>query len=277
MPELPEVETTCRGIRPHIQQQPLTAISVRQPKLRYPVPEATLAELQGQTLLNVSRRSKYILLDFSSQRLIVHLGMSGSLRIVTEDSSDNADWRKHDHWQLTFNRQVQLRYHDPRRFGFMVSSAPHAVHPFLAKLGVEPLSDDFTVAYLFTATRHKRTAIKQLIMNASVVVGVGNIYASESLFSAGIHPLRPAGSLSEPEAAKLHNAIQQIIRTAIEQGGTTLKDFVNPQGQPGYFAQQLAVYGKTGDTCLTCQQPIHKQVIAGRSSFFCPNCQPLNP
>lgn len=270
MPELPEVETTRRGITPHLSQKTLTHVDVRQPKLRYQVPESALQQLIGQDIQAISRRSKYLLLDFASHTLIIHLGMSGSLRIVTNAE----EWRKHDHWQLTFNNNIQLRYNDPRRFGFMVACASCTTHPLIVNLGVEPLSDAFTTDYLFAETSKRRIAIKSLIMNAKVVVGIGNIYASESLFAANIHPLRPANTLSVAEVDKLRQEIQRILQLAIQQGGTTLKDFINPEGQPGYFAQQLAVYGKSNDACPSCDTPIEKTVIAGRSSFFCPLCQP---
>lgn len=270
MPELPEVETTRRGITPYLTQQSLAAAEVRQAKLRYPVPETLLQQLCGDQLHAISRRSKYLLLDFTQHTLIVHLGMSGSLRVLTQEEA----WRQHDHWQLTFANHVQLRYNDPRRFGFMVSSSSNQTHPLIQHLGVEPLSDHFTVDYLLAETRQRKIPIKSLIMNAKVVVGIGNIYASEALFAANIHPLRPANTLNATEVARLHQSIQHILQRAIEQGGTTLKDFINPAGQPGYFAQQLNVYGKTNHHCLQCNTRIEKTIIAGRSSFFCPQCQP---
>jgi formamidopyrimidine-DNA glycosylase len=270
MPELPEVETTRRGILPHLSRKTLTAIDVRQPKLRYPIDQPSLLSLVGESLIGINRRAKYLLLHFAHQTLIIHLGMSGSLRLV----EPNSEWRKHDHWQLTFGEKA-LRYHDPRRFGFLLISESPQTHALISKLGVEPLSSEFNASYLFALCQRKRTPIKTLIMNQQIVVGIGNIYACEALFQAGIHPQQIANQLTITEIEKLSQAIVDQLTRAIRQGGSTLKDFINPDGNPGYFAQTLAVYGRAGKACPRCTTLIENIPIAGRSSFFCPKCQPL--
>lgn len=270
MPELPEVETTRRGLLPHLTQHTLTGTEVRQPRLRYPVDINALTSLIDTPLLAIGRRAKYLLLHFEAASLIIHLGMSGSLRITRPED----DWRKHDHWQLTFGQQA-LRYHDPRRFGFLLHTPDAAHHPLLTSLGPEPLSNAFTPEYLSRALARRRTPIKTRLMDSKVVVGIGNIYACEALFTAGIHPLRPAGSLNSTEIQKLHHAIVQILSRAIRQGGSTLRDFLRPDGQPGYFAQTLSVYGREGQPCPRCQHPVDNLKLGGRSSFYCPHCQPL--
>jgi formamidopyrimidine-DNA glycosylase len=270
MPELPEVETTRRGILPFITGKTLTGVSVSQPKLRYPVPEAALTALIGQTVIAVNRRAKYLLIHFAHTSIIIHLGMSGSLRLITP----NSDWRLHDHWQLCFGDQT-LRYHDPRRFGFILVSDTPKQHPLLSKLAPEPLGDDFTPDYLYQLCQRRRSPIKSLIMNNHNVVGVGNIYACESLFLARLHPLRIANTLSLAECQNLHRAIVDVLTRAIKEGGSTLRDFINPNGQPGYFAQTLHVYGREGKACPRCQTAIANLKQAGRSSFYCPSCQPI--
>lgn len=270
MPELPEVETTRRGILPFITGKCLKGVSVSQPKLRYPVPEAELNALVGQTVIAVNRRAKYLLIHFAQTSIIIHLGMSGSLRLVPL----NSDWRLHDHWQLCFGDQV-LRYHDPRRFGFILVSDTPKQHPLLNKLAPEPLSEDFTADYLYLLCQKRRSPIKTLIMNNQCVVGVGNIYACESLFLAHIHPQRIANTLSLTECTQLHHAIVDVLTRAIKVGGSTLRDFVNPNGQPGYFAQTLHVYGREGQPCHRCQTPVANLKLSGRSTFYCPNCQPM--
>lgn len=268
MPELPEVETTCRGIKPHIIGQTLTQVEVKQSKLRYPIPVTTLTNYVGTPLVNVTRRAKYLLLTFEQGTLLIHLGMSGSLRITDSTS----EWRKHDHWQLSFST-LALRYHDPRRFGFLLITPSLETHPLLSNLGVEPLSHDFTAHYLYEKLRAKKVAIKTALMSNQIVVGIGNIYACESLFLAKIHPQQPANKLTITEVEALHQHIQQTLKRAITQGGSTLKDFVNPDGQPGYFAQTLQVYGRAQQPCYTCGTPIQNIKLTGRSSFFCPECQ----
>lgn len=270
MPELPEVETTRRGITPHLDQQTLTQVMVRQAKLRYPVPVELISSLVGQTLASIKRRAKYLLLNFNQHTLIIHLGMSGSLRIL----DSNTEWRKHDHWQLDFG-SVALRYHDPRRFGFLIASEDVAHYALIAKLGPEPLSHRFTPDYLQAQLAKRKSPIKTCLMNNEIVVGIGNIYACESLFLAGIHPQTPSNQVTVTQISKLHAHIQATLTRAIEQGGSTLRDFVNPDGQPGYFAQTLFVYGRAEDGCNHCQTPIENLRIGQRSSYFCPQCQPL--
>lgn len=270
MPELPEVETTRRGITPHISGKRLSQAKVTQPKLRYPVPVDDILTLIGKPLIAINRRAKYLLLHFEQTTLIAHLGMSGSLRITTADS----DWRKHDHWQLVFD-DVALRYHDPRRFGFLISSNQPDTHPLLVKLGAEPLGTGFDLTSFKQNLKKRKSAIKTVIMNNEIVVGIGNIYACESLFLAGIHPARAANSLTDSEIEHLHQHIITILTRAITQGGSTLRDFVNPDGNPGYFAQTLSVYGRLGADCPICETHIQSIKQTGRSSFYCPNCQPI--
>ncbi len=270
MPELPEVETTRRGIAPHIDQQMLTHAIIRQAKLRYPIPVAQVNSLIGQALVSVERRAKYLLLKFNTSTLIIHLGMSGSLRIV----STEAEWRKHDHWQLEFG-SVWLRYHDPRRFGFLIVTDSLITHPLIDKLGPEPLSEAFSTHYFESQLANRKSPIKTSLMNNEIIVGIGNIYACESLFLAGIHPLTPSHQLTSHHINQLHKHIQATLTRAIEQGGSTLRDFVNPDGQPGYFAQTLNVYGRAKQPCHCCGTPIEKLAIAQRSSYYCPQCQPF--
>lgn len=268
MPELPEVETTRRGIAPHIEGKTVTGARVRQPRLRWPVPD--IAELlNGQRVRTVERRAKYLLLRFDHGCLIVHLGMSGSLRVLPTDSTP----RPHDHVDLLFGRHC-LRLHDPRRFGAVLwtDGDPHA-HTLLRSLGPEPLSDAFCGAYLQTRAQGRRVAIKSLLMDGKVVVGVGNIYASEALFLAGIHPARAAGRVSRTRLDRLVSAVKQVLDHAIGRGGTTLRDFVNESGEPGYFAQELFVYDRADQPCRTCGATIRTRRIGQRSSAYCPNCQ----
>jgi len=226
--------------------------------------------MQGATVSAVRRRAKYLLLDVPAGTAIVHLGMSGSLRIVTSDEP----LRKHDHVELLTTTGTVLRYHDPRRFGcWLWQDANAATHPLLEKLGPEPLDAAFDAEHLFAATRKRKVAIKVLIMNAAVVVGVGNIYASESLFMARIRPGRAAARLTRSEAERLTDAIKQVLTRSIEQGGTTLRDFVGSDGTPGYFAQQLLVYGRAGEPCRQCKAAIKQKVMGQRSTFWCSSCQ----
>ncbi len=269
MPELPEVETTCRGIAPHILNQCLHKLVLRQPRLRWPVAVELSRQLPGQVVLGVERRAKYLLLRMTKGTLLIHLGMSGSLRIVSATVAPG----RHDHFDLDFG-SCCLRFRDPRRFGALLwTTAPIEQHPLLAHLGPEPLSDFFNGKHLHDHSRGRRTAIKNFIMDGRVVVGVGNIYANESLFVSGIHPLRSAGHISMMRYARLAATIKEVLRSAIEQGGTTLRDFHNQDGNPGYFAQQLLVYGKAGQPCPNCGSSIRQQTIGQRSSFFCIRCQ----
>jgi len=273
MPELPEVETTKRGIEQHLTGQTIHHCVVRNHQLRWPVP-ALETLLPGLVINSVSRRAKYLLLQTSAGHLIIHLGMSGHLRILPSFASP----QKHDHIDLILDNGACLRYHDPRRFGaWLWTEDDPLTHDLLAKLAPEPLSDAFNTEYLYHAIHARQTAIKALIMNNHVVVGVGNIYANESLFLAGIHPLRPGKSLSYNHCGKLVLTIKQVLSAAIEQGGTTLKDFMSPSGKPGYFVQKLYVYDRSNQACLVCQTPIERAVHFQRASYFCPQCQPASP
>lgn len=270
MPELPEVETTCRGIAPHITGKRVKQVVIRQPRLRWPIPADLAQQLNGRKLLKVSRRGKYLLLSFHHGTLIIHLGMSGSLRILNPQSAV----QKHDHFDLQVSGGKLLRLRDPRRFGAVLwTDQPPSQHPLIAHLGPEPLQESFNTAYLHEQGQRRRLAIKQLIMDSKIVVGVGNIYASESLFKSAIHPTRPSNRISESRYSKLVEAIKQTLTSAIAQGGTTLRDFQQEDGNPGYFAQQLQVYGKTDQACPACGSPIRQKTIGQRSTFYCPKCQ----
>jgi len=270
MPELPEVETTCRGIAPHLLQQTISNVIVRQPKLRWPITKNLKKHLTGQTIEQVERRGKYILIATSAGTLIIHLGMSGSLRICDQSSPSE----KHDHFVLHLQSGQCLRLKDPRRFGAVLFTRNDpGTHKLLKDLGPEPLTRAFTGSTLFTQSRNKKVAIKQFIMNSKVVVGVGNIYASEALFLAGIHPQRVAGQISAERYQRLAKTIKQVLRAAIKQGGTTLRDFTGSDGTPGYFKQKLKVYGRATAPCPKCSRPI-KQITQGqRSTFYCTRCQ----
>jgi len=270
MPELPEVETTRRGITPYILDSVVERVAIRQPKLRWPVPEEIVEKLPGQPLQKLERRGKYLLFHFKTGTLIIHLGMSGSLRIL--DSEVQA--QKHDHFDLVFTQGVCLRLRDPRRFGAVLwTTEPITSHPLLRELGPEPLGDTFTGVYLHQRGHQRRIAIKNLIMDSKVVVGVGNIYANEALFRAGIHPTRPCNRISRQRYEQLAVQITEVLKQAIEQGGTTLRDFRQEDGRPGYFAQELRVYGKPHAPCPNCGNPIRHKTIGQRSSFYCPQCQ----
>lgn len=270
MPELPEVETSRRGIEPHLLNQTITEVLIRNPKLRWPIPKTLKKKLEGKTIQAINRRGKYILIKFDKGNLILHLGMSGSLRITDPETA----FRKHDHFALTISNNKQLRLHDPRRFGAALwQTGDPLKHKLLAKLGPEPLSEAFNTDYLYKTCRNRKASIKQHIMNSQIVVGVGNIYASEALFLAGIHPKRAAGRISKKRIEKLVASIKQILNASIKQGGTTLRDFLREDGQPGYFKQQLNVYGKKGEPCPECENLI-KQITQGqRSTYYCPYCQ----
>jgi formamidopyrimidine-DNA glycosylase len=269
MPELPEVETTMRGIAPHMKNQQINHVVVRDSRLRWPIPvEVNRAE--SQTVVGLRRRGKYLLIDLQKGGLVIHLGMSGSLRVLSEPQSPG----KHDHFDIEMTNGVCIRYNDPRRFGAFLWAADGAdSHSLLAQLGPEPLSDDFTADYLYQQSRGRKVAVKNFIMNGHVVVGVGNIYASESLFMAGIHPSRAAGRVSKLRYQGLVEAVRDVLSRAIQRGGTTLRDFVNSDGAPGYFAQELLVYDRGGRDCFQCGGPIRQKVIGQRSSYFCPECQ----
>lgn len=269
MPELPEVETTCNGIRPHIEGQLVSRVIIRQPKLRWPIPNE-LKLIEGLVIQQVKRYAKYIVLVTEKGHVLMHLGMSGSLRITTVDSEPE----KHDHVDIVFKHGKVLRLRDPRRFGAVLwTSEPLEQHRLLAKLGVEPLSNDFDAEYLAQKAQKKKQSIKQFIMDSHIVVGVGNIYASESLFMARIDPRRAANSISQREFETLVQTIKKVLKQAIEQGGTTLKDFVREDGQTGYFQVKLQVYGRTEKPCLICNTTLSHIKQGQRSTWFCKQCQ----
>jgi formamidopyrimidine-DNA glycosylase len=271
MPELPEVETTRRSLAQDFSGQRLTAVQVRQPKLRQPVPHDLALTLIGQPLLGLRRRAKYLLLDFPSGSLIVHLGMSGSLRRVALGTA----LRTHDHVDLEFGGAgLVLRYHDPRRFGLIVWGGRQPEnHPLLAGLGLEPLEQGFTSTWLHQASRNRKTPLKIFLMDPSHVVGIGNIYAAESLFRAGLSPAREAGSLSRPACVRLCSAIRETLQESLDAGGSTLRDYVDGGGVPGEFQLRLRVYGRGGEPCLRCGTLIRHTRQAQRSTFHCPRCQ----
>jgi formamidopyrimidine-DNA glycosylase len=270
MPELPEVETTLRGIAPHLQGRRIAALRVRQRRLRYPLAEGTEEAVAGQSIIALRRRGKYVLVDLERGGLLIHLGMSGSLRVLSAPSPPGP----HDHLDLALEGGACLRLHDPRRFGaFLWTPGAPEEHPLLRRLGPEPLGPAFGGSYLYAASRGRRAAVKGFIMDARVVVGVGNIYASESLFLAGIHPARPSGRIAAERYTRLAEAIRTILQRAIEEGGTSLRDFVREDGRPGYFAHALRVYGREGQPCPGCGSPIRQRRIGQRSSFYCTHCQ----
>lgn len=270
MPELPEVETTLRGIQPSLQGRRITDVVVRNASLRWPVP-TDVEKARGQQVGSCRRRAKYLLIETGeSGGLMIHLGMSGSLRIC--DSNDAP--RKHDHVDVILDNGKCLRFNDPRRFGmFDWWQPPVEAHPLLAGLGPEPLGDGFSGAYLHERSRGRKGAVKNFIMDGKIVVGVGNIYASEALFMSGIHPSRAAGRISLARYVALCDAIRDVLARAIRRGGTTLRDFLNSDGNPGYFAQELLAYDREGQACFQCGTPIRRKVIGQRSSYYCPRCQ----
>jgi formamidopyrimidine-DNA glycosylase len=270
VPELPEVETTKRGIADALLGRRVLNAVVRERRLRWPIAANFEAAVHGGTVRSVERRAKYILIGFDNGSLILHFGMSGSLRLVKPGTPP----RTHDHWDLEMDSGWMLRFHDPRRFGSLhwTEGDPHK-HPLLLKLAPEPLSDVFDADYLYRATRKRSVAIKQLLMNSAVVVGVGNIYASEALFHAGVAPRRMARRISKIEAAKLVKAVKQVLTAAIKIGGTTLRDYVDPEGSPGYFRQKLFVYERVGSACRVCKSTIKQFAQGQRSTYWCSTCQ----
>ena len=269
MPELPEVETSRRGIEPHIVGNKVTRVVVRNRHLRWPVSPAVDRNLLGAIITSVTRRAKYLLINTRRGSAILHLGMSGSVFIVDRDTPAGV----HDHVDIDFNSGKTLRFRDPRRFGSLHWSKAPLQHKLLKSLGPEPLDDEFDGDYLWQKSRGRRVSIKQFIMNAHIVVGVGNIYASESLFLAGINPKRAAGRVSRQRYAGLAAAIKDVLGKAIKAGGTTLRDFYGGDGEPGYFAQQLEVYDRDGEYCRYCNTVIRAFVQGQRSTFYCKQCQ----
>ncbi len=268
MPELPEVETTCRGVAPSVAGRRITGWQLRERRLRWPV--VLPAALRGQTVERVFRRAKYLVIGVAQGSVIVHLGMSGSLRVVGIGSSAG----RHDHVDLEFDDVLALRLTDPRRFGSIhYHPGDWATHWLLRDLGVEPLSAEFDGAYLFRHASGRRVAVKQLLMDARIVVGVGNIYANEALFRAGIRPRVAAGRLTRARCDALALAVREILTAAIADGGTTLRDFVNGEGRPGYFGQALQVYGRDGEPCYQCAGTLKGVRLGQRATVYCPKCQ----
>jgi formamidopyrimidine-DNA glycosylase len=270
MPELPEVETTLRGIAPHLTGQVVADVLIRHAQLRWPIPLNLPKLLRGQTVRSLQRRAKYLLIQFDHGTLIMHLGMSGSLRILTATTTPD----KHDHFDLVLENGVVLRLRDPRRFGAVLwHEGDVSIHPLLTKLGPEPLLPNFNGEHLYRATRKRSAAIKLVIMDSHVVVGVGNIYANEALFRAGIKPQLAAGKLSRVRCEKLANEIRSTLTESIKLGGSSLRDYVDSDGKQGYFQQHYWVYGRTNESCKNCGVPIKLIKQGQRSSFYCPVCQ----
>ena len=272
MPELPEVETTLRGVEPFLKDAKITDITLRYFSLRWPIDPSLPEILTGQTIHRLYRRAKYLLLACDKGTLIIHLGMSGRLRVLKV--SDHIAAEKHDHFDMTVNNGYLLRYTDPRRFGAILwTEDPIEQHPLFSHLGPEPLTEAFSPNYLIDKSKTRGCPTKTLIMDGKVVVGVGNIYANEALFMAGIHPKKMANELTINDCEHLVSAIKVILKQAIKAGGTTLKDFRKSDGKPGYFAQELSVYGRQGQPCLNCGHIIEHYKEAQRATFYCPICQ----
>lgn len=270
MPELPEVETTKNGLAPHVLNHTVLQVNVRNPNLRWPIPHA-VHQVETLKALSLTRRAKYLIWTFETGSIVMHLGMSGAMCIVDV----NEEYKKHDHFEVVFDNGKALRLNDPRRFGAILWQEPQQTLDILERLGPEPLSDEFTAEYLYDKLRKRKGAIKNAIMTNAVVVGVGNIYAAESLFLCRINPQQVANTLSLKQCTLLTNVVRKVLRKAIAQGGTTLKDFMQADGNPGYFAQELNVYGRSGESCSKCKSIIENVTLGQRSSFFCPTCQPL--
>ena len=270
MPELPEVETTRRGLLPYVEHATVTDVIVNNYSLRWPIDLKLKKHINNRPVLSLKRRGKYLLFEFENGHLIWHLGMSGSIRVIT----DNRPKIKHDHVEIHLNNQAILRYNDPRRFGAVIWTQENPLeHKLIAHLGPEPLSKEFNSEYLFNLSRKRSQHVKQWIMDSKVVVGAGNIYANESLFIAGIHPLKAAGKLSKAQAELLVKTIKHVLEKAIRQGGTTLRDFVGTDGKPGYFKQQLNVYGRGGEPCTQCGKKLIEKKLAQRTTVYCTHCQ----
>lgn len=270
MPELPEVETTRRGLEPHLVGKKVLNLQLYRRDLRWPISPELPESVLDRRFRDVKRRGKYLVFEMDQGAMLAHLGMSGSMRL----SGSEDLLRKHDHWELTLENGVMLRYNDPRRFGLLFWIAEHwDQHPLLRELGPEPLGPEFTPEYLYQSCRNRIQAIKNHIMNSKTVVGVGNIYAAEALFHAGIHPAMPAGKLTRPRSMRLVEEIKAVLARSIDQGGTTLRDYVNGNGQPGYFQQELWVYGREGQPCKTCGSPLIGSRMGQRATVFCSTCQ----
>jgi formamidopyrimidine-DNA glycosylase len=270
LPELPEVETTRRGVEPHAVGRRIVRLAVHEPRLRWPVAPEMARQVAGQRIRATGRRAKYLLFRLDAGTLLLHLGMSGSLRVLPARTARGA----HDHVELVLDSGQSLRFNDPRRFGSLhYTEQPVAEHPLLKRLAPEPLEPAFNAAYLWSVTRRRRVSIKHLLMDSHLVVGVGNIYASEALFKARIRPQRPARSLSRADAARLVRAVRAVLRAAIRVGGTTLRDYVGADGNAGYFRQKLFVYERAKKPCRTCRTPLRHLKQGQRSSYYCPRCQ----
>jgi formamidopyrimidine-DNA glycosylase len=269
MPELPEVETTRVGLAPHVEGRRVTAVTLRRPDLRWPIPGEIADVLPGQRIDAVRRRAKYLLFDTAAGSALLHLGMSGSLRVLPADTS----LRAHDHVDFALDSSRVLRFNDPRRFGCVLWQAPGTVHPLLAGLGPEPLSEAFDGDHLFALSRGRSAPVKTFLMDQRIVVGVGNIYVAEALFEAGIAPTRAAGRVSRERYVALAAAIKRILAYAITRGGTTLRDFISPDGAPGYFEQELSVYGRGGDACVRCGRALRHSMLGQRATVWCGHCQ----
>lgn len=269
MPELPEVETTRRGLAPHLQGRRITGVTLRRPDLRWPIPAAVRERLPGQRIEAVERRAKYLLTHTAAGSALWHLGMSGVMRVLPADTPVGV----HDHVDVALDDGRVLRFTDPRRFGCLLWQPPGEVHELLAGLGPEPLSEAFSGDTLFAASRGKKASVKTFVMDQAVVVGVGNIYAAEALFEAGIRPTTPAGRVTRERYARLAAAVKRILGYAIERGGTTLRDFLNPDGLPGYFEQELFVYGREGEACKACGTALKAMRLGQRATVWCPRCQ----
>lgn len=269
MPELPEVEVCRLGISPYLVGKTIQDIVVRNHQLRWPIP-AEIKQAVGEKILAVERRAKYLLLRCESGTILLHLGMSGTIRVVKQSTAV----AKHDHFDLVLKNNQVLRLNDPRRFGAVLWLNSHNDEQgLLSKLGPEPLSDDFSAGYLYQKAQRRKVPIKTFLMNNNIVVGVGNIYANEALFKAGILPTALAGTINEERFNRLTDIIKEVLSAAIKQGGTTLKDFTQADGRPGYFAQSLQVYGRAGQACYCCKSTLEEVRQANRSSVFCPSCQ----
>lgn len=270
MPELPEVETTRRSIESHVIGHQVRAAIIREPRLRWSIPDSLSHHLPSQFIQAVQRRGKYLLFSCSQGTVILHFGMSGHLRLIPADTPP----RKHDHFDIVLDNGHCLRLNDPRRFGAVLWSEGDPLrHPLLKPLGLEPLDSTFNGRYLFQQSHHRRTAVKLFIMDSHRVVGIGNIYANEALFRAGIHPQRAAGRISLNRYERLAEAIKEVLYDALRAGGTTLKDFLSSNGKPGYFSRQIQVYGRAGNSCPVCNKPIRARQIGQRASFYCTYCQ----
>lgn len=273
MPELPEVETTRRGLAPHVEGARVERVVLRRPDLRWPIPPEVVERLPGQRIDAVRRRAKYLLLETGAGSALLHLGMSGSLRVLPAD----IPVRPHDHVDIALGGPGGggrvLRFTDPRRFGCLLWQPPGEVHPLLADLGPEPLDDAFDGDYLHRLARGRRAPVKAFLMDQRVVVGVGNIYVAEALFAAGVSPLRPAGRISRERYGRIAAEIRTVLSRAITRGGTTLRDFLAPDGAPGYFEQELSAYGRGGQPCPRCGRPMRQATIAQRATVWCAHCQ----